>query len=90
MRLPKLADVFAGTKSLDITTTAVERYKTLQLKDKAAAATVNRELAALKWMFRLGMRQGMLDLAAFSKALQAWTQNSLISGHKSNHVITMF
>ena len=60
VRLPKLADVFAGTKALDITTTAVERYKTLRLKDKAAAVTVNRELAALKRMFRLGMRQGMV------------------------------
>jgi hypothetical protein len=56
--LPKRADVFAGTKALDITTTAVERYKTLRLKDKAAAAAVNRELAAMatrdfcSWLFR--------------------------------------
>lgn len=60
VRLPNLADVFAGTKTIDITTTAVERYKTLRLKDKAAPSTANRELAALKRMFRLGMRQGMV------------------------------
>jgi hypothetical protein len=36
VRLPKLADVFAGTKAIDITTAAVERYKSLRLKDGAA------------------------------------------------------
>ncbi len=40
--------VFEGTKAIDITTTSVERYKTLRLKEKAAPATVNRELASLK------------------------------------------
>ena len=39
-RLPKLADVFAGSKAIDITTTAVERFKTMRLKDRAAPATV--------------------------------------------------
>lgn len=60
VRLPKLADVFAGTKAIDITTAAVERYKSLRLKDGAAAATLNRELAALKRMYRLGLRHGLV------------------------------
>jgi site-specific recombinase XerD len=60
VRLPKLADVFAGTKTIDITTAAVERYKSLRLKDGAAAATLNRELAALKRMYRLGLRHGLV------------------------------
>ena len=51
--------MFGGTKAFDITTTSVERYKTLRLKDGSAPATVNRELAS-KRMFRLGLRQGMV------------------------------
>lgn len=60
VRLPRLADVFAGTKAIDITTAAVERYKSLRLKDGAAAATLNRELAALKRMYRLAVRHGLV------------------------------
>jgi site-specific recombinase XerD len=60
VRLPRLADVFAGTKAIDITTAAVERYKSLRLKDGAAPATLNRELAALKRMYRLALRHGLV------------------------------
>src|SRR2546425_12670942 len=59
-RLPRLDAVFGGTKAIDITTASVERYKTLRLKDGAAPATVNRELAALKRSFSVGQRQGQV------------------------------
>ena len=60
VRLPKLADVFAGMKTIDVTTAVIERYKSLRLKDGAAPATLNRELAALKRMYRLGLRHGLV------------------------------
>ena len=47
-------------KAIDITTASVGRYKTLRLKENVAPVTVNRELAALKRMFRLGLRQGLV------------------------------
>lgn len=68
-RLPKLDAVFGGTKAIDITTTAVERYKSLRLSDEAAPATVNRELASLKRMFRLGLRQGMVSTMPYISML---------------------
>jgi len=62
--------VFAGSKTIDITTAAVERYKSLRPKDGAAdAATLNRELAALKRMFRLGMRRALVATTPYISLL---------------------
>jgi hypothetical protein len=60
--------VFAGT---NITTAAVERYKSLRLKDGAAPATLNRELAALKRMYRLGLRHGLVATMAETRGVSA-------------------
>jgi site-specific recombinase XerD len=68
-RLPRLDAVFGGSKAIDITTASVERYKTLRLKDGSAPATVNRELAAFKRMFRLGLRQGMVTTMPYISML---------------------
>ena len=68
-RLPRLDAVFGGSKAIDITTASVERYKTLRLKDGSAPATVNRELAAFKRMFRLGLRQGMVSTMPYMSML---------------------
>jgi integrase len=51
--LKHLREFFGMWKALDITRDAVERYKDQRLTEGAANATVNRELAALKRMFRL-------------------------------------
>jgi hypothetical protein len=73
-RLPRLDGVFEGTKAIDITGTSVEWYKTLRLKDKLAPATVNRELASLKRMFRLGLaRRISVRSVRYSEAgLKRW------------------
>src|SRR5206468_7934962 len=68
-RLPRMDAVFGGTKAIDVTTTSVERYKTVRLKDGSAPATVNRELASLKRMFRLGLRQGMVGTMPYISML---------------------
>ena len=51
--LKHLREFFGMWKALDITRDAVERYKDERLTAGAANATVNRELAALKRMFKL-------------------------------------
>jgi integrase len=50
----------AQTKARDVTAPAIETYKAIRLKEGAAAASVNRELAALRRAFRLAIRHGLL------------------------------
>jgi integrase len=56
-RLVPLRAFFAFERAVDVTEHGVERYKRARLNDEKAPATVNRELAALKRAFRLGLRQ---------------------------------
>jgi integrase len=51
---------FAGRSAASVTGADVPRYADLRLKEKAAPASVNRELAALRRAFRLAVRQGLL------------------------------
>jgi integrase len=55
-----LLRLFKGVPAVRVTGADVSRYADLRLKDGAAAATVNRELAALRAAFRLGIRNGVI------------------------------
>jgi len=58
--LRHLGSYFGGWRALAITTDAVDQYADARLAAGAAAATVNRELAALRRMFTLAVQKGML------------------------------
>jgi site-specific recombinase XerD len=55
-----LLRLFKGVPAVRVTGADVGRYADLRLRDGAAAATVNRELAALRAAFRLGIRNGVV------------------------------
>lgn len=55
-----LAPFFGDQLANAITSDTIERYVDLRLKEGAAHASVNRELAALKTMFRIGVRNGTI------------------------------
>lgn len=62
-RLAPLRAAFAGARALDVTEPRIERYKAARLAEGLAAATVNRELAALRRAFRLGVKQHRVSRA---------------------------
>ena len=65
-RMRYLLDYFGeGRKMNSITTADVERYKKHRLDEKAAAATINRELASLRRAYRLAVRGGKLVSATY-------------------------
>jgi integrase len=53
-----LGSTFGLDRALDITAERIQRYTEYRLAAGVQPATVNRELAALRRMFRLGVKQG--------------------------------
>ncbi len=51
-----LVKAFGGMRATDITTAAIKQYIAKRMEDGMSNATINRELAALKRMFRLAIK----------------------------------
>jgi integrase len=58
--LPALREGFGDLRAVDVTGAHVERYKADRRAAKMAPASVNRELAALRRAFRLGVEDGRI------------------------------
>jgi integrase len=60
-RVEHLREFFGGWPVETITADAVRRYQLHRRKQRAEAATTNRETSALSRMFQLAIRRGLLD-----------------------------
>ena len=65
-----LLEVFGGARSVDVTEDRVIAYQAHRLSEGAANATINRECAALKRAFRLGLRVGKVNLVPYIRGLE--------------------
>ena len=68
--LNRLDEGFAGLKATDITAHRINAYQAEQKKAGYANGTINREMAALKRMFRLGLRLGVVASVPHIQMLQ--------------------
>ncbi len=79
-----LLRLFKGVPAVRVTGADVTRYADLRLKEEAAPATVNRELAALRAAYRLAVRNGLLPGAPFISMLPE--RNVRTGFAEANHV----
>jgi integrase len=64
-----LLAAFGGDRALDVTADSIEAYRDQRLADGLAPASVNRELAALRRMFKLAVRKGKLPASPHIETL---------------------
>jgi integrase len=67
--LKPLREAFAIDAAIHVTEARIEKYKAQRLSEGKAPATVNRELAALKRAFKLGVRQKRISEAPMMQML---------------------
>ena len=65
-----LAEFFSRMKACDVKTDRIERYKQHRLNQGAKRATINRELAVLKFALRLAFKSGKLKSLPYIKGLK--------------------
>ena len=63
LSIKHLKERFALERAVDITTERIKKYVADRQREGAANASINRELAALKRMFKLGVESGRLRYA---------------------------
>lgn len=68
--LSRLSEGFAGMKALDINAARISAYQAGQKKEGYSNGSINREMAALKRMFRLGHRMGVVAAVPHIQMLQ--------------------
>lgn len=64
-RLGNLAPFFVDRRAIDITPSLIARYTRARIAEKAAPATINRELSALRRAFKLAERLGILSRSPY-------------------------
>jgi integrase len=80
--LKAIRRAFGFDRAIDITESAIERYKASRLGEKKAPATVNRELALIRRAFRLGVKHKLIammpsiELLAEHNARQGFFEHS--------------
>jgi integrase len=70
LSIAHLKEMFAMTRAVDITTDKVRQYISDRQDEKAANASINRELSALKRMYKLAVISGRLANAPYIPMLQ--------------------